>query len=98
MEELAYSLVRASAVRERAVHARSLGKVACLVCGAVRSRDVLSTAGCAVFVDIESCAAHFTRLCVRYGVRLMQHMAVCLMYGVVRTRATYRGGVCGQSL
>ena len=51
-DELAYSLVRASAVRECAVHARSLGMAAGLVCGTVRSRDELSSAGCAVYVDI----------------------------------------------
>ena len=68
MDELAYSLVCASAVRECAVRARSLGMAACLVCGAVRSRDVFSAAGCAVYVDIETCAPHFTRVCVRYGV------------------------------
>ena len=91
MDELADSLVRASAVRECAVHARSLGMAACLVCGAVRSRDELNAAECAVYVDIETRAPHFTRVCVRCGVRHMQHMAVCLMCGVVRTRATYRG-------
>ena len=63
--------------------------------GAVWSRDVLSAAGCAVYVDIEACAPYLTRVCVRYGIRHMQRMAVCLMYVVVRTRATYRGGVCG---
>ena len=95
MDELAYSLLRASAIRECAVHARSLGTAACLVSGAVRSRDVLSAAGCVVHVDIETCAPQFLRVCVRHGVRHMQHMAVCLMCGVVRTRATYRGAVCG---
>ena len=68
MDELAYSLVCASAVRECAVRARSLGMAACLVCGAVRSRDLFSAAGCAVYVYIETCAPHFTRVCVRYGV------------------------------
>ena len=79
MNELAYSLVRASFVRECAARARSLSMAACLVCSAVWSRDVLSAAGCAVYVDIETCAPHFTRVCVRYCVQHMQRMAVCLM-------------------
>ena len=95
IDELVYSLVRASAVRECAVRASSLGMAACLVCGAVRSRDVLSAAGCAVYAGIEARAPSFTRVYVRYGVRHMQRMPVCLMLGVGRTRATYRGGVCG---
>ena len=95
MDELAYPLVRASTIRECEVRARSLGMAACLVCSAVRSRDVRSAAECAVYVDIETCAPHFTRVCVWYGVRHMQRMAVCLMCVVVRTRATYRGGVYG---
>ena len=94
MDELAYSLVPASAVRDCAVRARSLGMAAYLVCGAVRSRDMLSAAGCAVNVDIKTCVPHFTRVYVRYGVRHMQRMGVCLMCGVVRTRATHRDGVC----
>ena len=95
MNKLTYSLVRASTVRECAVHTRSLGMAACLVWGAVRSRDVLSAAGCAIYVDIETFASHFTRVCARYGIRRTQHMTVGLMCGVVRTRATYRSGVCG---
>ena len=98
MDELAYSLVRSSAVRECAVRGRGLGMAACLVCGAVLSRAELSAAGCAIYVDPETCAPHFTRVCVWYGVRHMQRMAVCLMCGAVRTRATYRGGVSGESL
>ena len=65
------------------------------VCGAVRLRDELSATGCVVYVNIETRAPHFTQVCVRYGVRHMQHMAVCLMCGIVRTRATDRGGGCG---
>ena len=93
MDEFAYSLVRARAVRECAVRARDLGMTACLLCGTVRSRAVLSAAESAFCVDIETCAPHSKRVCVRYGVRHMQRMAVCLMCGDVRTRATYRGGV-----
>ena len=98
MDDLAYSLVRASAVRKCVVRARGLGMAACLVCGAVWSRAVLSAAGCAIYVYIETYASHFTRVCVRYGVQHMQRMAVCLICGAVRTRATYRGGVCGEGL
>ena len=46
MDELAYSLVRANTVRECAVRARGLGMAAYLMCGAVRSRAVLSASGC----------------------------------------------------
>ena len=94
-ELAAYSLVRASAARECTVRARSLDMAACLVYGAMRSRGVLSAAGCPVYAGIETRAPNFTRVCVRYGVRHMQRMFVCLMLGVGRTRATYRGGVCG---
>ena len=66
MEELACSSVRASAVRECALRARGLGMAACLVCGAVRSRAVLSATGCAVYVDIETRAPHVLRGCA-YG-------------------------------
>ena len=93
-----WTSLRTSTVRKYAVRARGLGMVACLVCGAVQSRAVLSAAGCAVYVDIETCAPHLTRVCVRYGVRHMQRMAVCLMCGADRTRATCRGGECGKSL
>ena len=98
MDELTYSLERASFIRECAVHAHGLGMAACLVCGAARSRAVLSAAGCAVYVDINTCAPYFTRECVRYGVQHMKCMAVCFMCGAVRTRAAYRGGGYGESL
>ena len=88
MDGLACSMVRANAVRECTVRTRGLGIAACLVCGAVRSRAVLNAAGYAVYIDIETCALHFTPVCVRYGVRHMQRMAVCLMFGAVRPRAT----------
>ena len=91
MNKLAYSLVRASTVCECAVRARGLGMAACLVCGAVRSRVVLSAAGCVVYDDI-------TRACVWYGVRHMHRMAVGLMCGAMPTRGTYRGEVCGENL
>ena len=68
MDELGWLLVRAIAVQECAVRARSMGMAACLVCGAVRSHAVLRGAGCAVYVDIETCAQHFTRVYIRYGV------------------------------
>ena len=98
MNELGYSWVHASAVREWAVRARGLSMATCLVCDTVRSRAVLTAAGCAVYADIETCAPHFSRVCVRYDVRHVKRMAVCLMYGVVRSRATYWGGVCDESL
>ena len=93
MDELAYSLVRASAVREFVVRARSVGIVAYLVCSAVRPRDVLSAAGCAVYVDIKTCAPQFMRVCVWYGVRHMQRMAVCLMC-VLCGRVLLTGAEC----
>ena len=93
-----FSLVRASAVRECAVRTRGLGMVACLVYSTMRLRAILSLAECTVYVDIETGAPHSTRVCVRYAIRHMQCMAVCLMCGAVRTRATYRGGVCGESI
>ena len=97
-----YSLVRSSAVRECTVRASGLGMAACmaacLVYGAVRSHAVLSVVGCAVCIDIDTCAQHFTRVCVQYSARYMQRMAVCLMCGAVCTRATHRGGVCGKRL
>ena len=71
MDELANLLVRASAVRECAVCAHGLGMTAYFVCGTVRSRAVLSAAECAVYVNIETCAPNFTRVCVQYGVRHM---------------------------
>ena len=90
--------MRTSAVRECEVHVRDLGMAACLVCDAVRSCAVLSAAGCVVCVDIETCAPHFARACVRCNVPHVQRLAACLMCGAVRPRATYRGGVCDQSL
>ena len=80
MNELACSLVRASAVRECAVRARGLSMATCLVCDTVRSRAVLTAAGRVVYVDIETCAPHFTRVCVRYDVR-----HVCAAHGCVRS-------------
>ena len=97
MDGLAYSLVRERAIRERAVRARGLGIATCLVCGAVRSRAVLSAVGCAVYANIETCAPHFLRVCLQYGVRRKQRMAMCKMCGAVRPRTTYRDEVCGQS-
>ena len=76
MDELTCSLVRASGVRECAVRAHALGMAACLVCGAVRSRAVLSAAGYAIYVDIKTCAPHYTRECVRYGVRHVPRMVL----------------------
>ena len=73
MDELAYSLVRANTVRESAVRARGLSMAACLGCGAVQLPAVLSAAGCAVYGNIETCAPHFTWVCVRYGVRHAAH-------------------------
>ena len=98
MDNLACSLVRVSAVRVCAVRARSLRMASCLMCGTVRPRTVLSAAGCAVYAGIGTCAPYFTRVFVRYDVRLVQRMVVCLMCCAVRPRATYQGGVCGQSL
>ena len=94
MDELASLLVRASTVREYAVRARGLGMATCLVCGAVRLRALLSVAEYAIDVDITTFAPHFTRVCVRYGIRHVQRMTVCLMCGAVRPRATYRGVMC----
>ena len=92
MDDLAYSLVHASAVRKCVVRTRGLGMAACLVCGAVRSLAVLIAAGFAVYVDIQTCAPHFTRVCVRYGVWHMHRMAVCSMCGALWTRAIYLPG------